>query len=654
MVKLAAVNDVVGPAFLGPVAVPEWLWRIASDDDDMAFCEFSNNVVHQDTLIAVPWIVDLVRRAPRHRAEFGWLAGMVADPLHAYGKALPAVQAAAREHCPQLVALLDDDVPAVREAVAYAAAVAGVEPGPLWRRWRVEADPAVRASLALALGRVDPEAAAPELAREAAHGTVAATLALLRAGLPWPEGAVDALANAMDAGAEVPFGWCRRADWYTELVTAAPAEVATAVVARLLRAGEPTTRRAGIFAAAERCDRLRSAPPQLVPLVAGALHDPVEEVRETALHVLCGMGEIAGRYADTIAEEAARFPDGSRLAVRALQDLGDPRWVAPLCAAAARHDPLYGFHHRTVRFAPAVLDAVRDRVRADPARLDVLGRILAGWGRQAAPAVPDLVAALPVATDAAISTLEAIGHDDPAALPYLRSRAGTDLGAALAVHRLTGDAQPLLDVLRAALTEDHPREHRMAGAGRRFDGLDDVLRPLLPLAAGHLTGTAAATSAARATQLLAARVVLAADGPQRVVRTVWAVVAADRLVGDAADILLDVATTAPAALAGLEPQLRERFDGGTSPVTAARILARLGVPVAELAARLVQVLTWHWFAAAVDALVEVRAVQALPRLRALVDADPRRPPTVELGEKIWADECQLRRLRTAIAALEAL
>jgi hypothetical protein len=238
-------------------------------------------------------------------------------------------------------------------------------------------------------------------------------------------------------------------------------------------------------------------------------------------------------------------------------------------------------------------------------------------------------------------------------VPYLRSRAGTDLDAALAVHRLTGDPQPLLGLLRGALTHDDAREHRTAGAGHRFDGLDAVLRPLLALAAGHLTGTAAATPAARATQLLAARVALTVDGPRRVVPTVRAVVAADGLTGAAKDILLDLAVTAPAAIAHLEPDLRDRLhDTTTSRTSAARILARLGVPAADLTEPLVQALTWQWFDAAIDALVEVRAVQALPALRALVDADARRPPTVHLGERIWADERQLRRLRTAITALE--
>ncbi|MEV0732284.1 HEAT repeat domain-containing protein [Polymorphospora sp. NPDC050346] len=159
----------------------------------------------------MPFLAELARHAPQIRDDFTWMLGMLADPRHAYGEEFPAVQAAVAAQVDLLLPLLNDADQRVREAAAYAAARAGAAAGPLWRRWKVESDPAVSASLALALGHVDGPAASPVLADAAVNGPpavrVAATVALLRAGLAWPNGTVTAVVDAIDDGATVIHGW---------------------------------------------------------------------------------------------------------------------------------------------------------------------------------------------------------------------------------------------------------------------------------------------------------------------------------------------------------------------------------------------------------------------------------------------------------------
>ncbi|WP_432827960.1 hypothetical protein [Dactylosporangium sp. CA-092794] len=506
-VDWAALSHAYGPAD----DTPALLRQAGSADGEVAraaVSELYGSIFHQGTVYpatvaAVPFLTELARTARHDRAGLVWMLGGLADPRYAYGPAFPDVRAAVAAQLPALLALLPDDDPAVREAAAYAAAWAGTPAEPLWQRWRAETGEAVRASLALALGAVDPVAAEPELAGSVLHAApevrVAAAIALLRVAKPWPDGATAAIAAAIDDGAAVSYHWAGNGGaWSEELLVAPPAPVAAELLGRLLHGREPGTRTHGLWAAAARCDARRSAPAQLVEPVAACWHDPDPEVRRQAVDTLRRAGRAAGRFADLLAGVAAGFPEAAagraitpaHAAIGALARLGDPRWIDPVCAAAAAGHPPAPRMLAAARREPALLEAIRRRLAAEPARADVLAEPLGAW--RAAEAVPELLAALPHAGPPVVRALLRIGHDDVAAVPYLREQAAAagDLAAALAVHRMTGDPRPLRDLLHTTLsgTRWPPR-----GEWTALSELGDALLPLLPTARERITGAAART-----------------------------------------------------------------------------------------------------------------------------------------------------------------
>jgi hypothetical protein len=655
----AAVSHAYGPA----VDTPDLLRQAASPDREVAsnaVSELYGSVFHQGTVypatvVAVDFLAELATGAPHGRADIVWLLGQLADPEHAYGESFPAVLAAVATRWPALAGLLADRDDDVREAAAYAAAQAGSDAEPLWERWRTEAAEPVRASLVLALGLVDSKAAAPVLAEAAVTAAppvrVAAAAALLRAGLPWPTDLISALVTAIDQGGEIAYCWAHGSDWFDELVVSPPADVALPLLRGLLQASKPSTRELGLWAAAQRCDGSRSAPAQVVTLAATALHDADAGVRGYAVDTLTRAGAAAGAYADALADIAAGYASvaGSpsitpeSKAVAALAQLGDPRWIDPVCAAAsAGHRPTRLLAN--ARRRPAVLAAVRERLAKEPARADVLAGVLGAW--RAREATPDLVAALPYAGPQVTRALLEIGHDDPALRPHLAHL--DDLAAAQAIRRIDGDAQPLLNLLTAVLTGQ-----RRLPAEARVD-VDGLGPALLPAAREHLTGEAAPTYPQRETQILAARVAAAADDLALAHPTIRAVLVAGHTPARAAaDLVAELALTHREAVADLEPQLRDRLDDRWSRVAAARALARLGTPVADLTEPLVNGVSDYAGRFGLDVILELRAIDTIPHLESLAAADRRLPIASIADNIVWADEQLVDRIHETIAALRA-
>lgn len=649
---------------------PELLRQASSEDREIAsaaISELHGSIFHQGTVYpatvaAVPFLAELAAAAPNCRDDFAWMLGMLADDRHAYGVSFPGVRAAVAAQLESLAALLDDADSAVREAAAYATAKAGVTAEPLWRRWAAENDPAARASLALALGEVDAAVAEPVLGDAALHGDpqvrVAAAVALLRAGRGWPAGTIPAVVAAIDDDAEVTWAWARGADWSKELVTAPPTTVAVDVVQHMLRSGKPSTRTAGLWAVSARCDTRRSAPAVFVPLVAPLLDDPDQHVRDRVMDVVRRAGAAAGQFADVVADAAGRFPDtaGERgftveyRSVETLQRLGDPRWVEPVCAAAAKGHR-FRFMPGAVRCTPQVLAAVRGRLITEPADAAVLAGMVGHWGTDAAVLVPDLLAAMPHAGPQIAETLLMLGHDAAAAVAQWRTRAVEtgDLQAALAVRRLTADTGVVLDALRAVLAENvwAPRTSMPD-----LSELGDALAPLLPVAAKYLTGTAQRTYPQRDKQVLAARVVAAAAGPPGVLPTVEAVlVAGNTPARHAADCIADLAQVSPAAVAHLEPRLRDLLGDRWSRLSAARALVRLGIPTAELAEPLSRGITDYGGRFALPIILELQAVETIPALQDLLDRDSRSGVGSSADDIVWADELLQEHINDAIARL---
>ncbi|MFF5079079.1 HEAT repeat domain-containing protein [Actinoplanes sp. NPDC000266] len=202
------------------------------------------------------------------------------------------------------------------------------------------------------------------------------------------------------------------------------------------------------------------------------------------------VGEVAGAGEDEFWDFeplGLGGPSVADRAVGALQHLGDPAWVDVLCDARIAGRPLPGIGVEA-RLTPEVLAAVRRRLGAEPGTVGLLAGWLerwAGpewalerrWGADLTSAVPELIAARRHDPEAVAAALLAIGHDDPAGLPYLLVRVERhyDLRAAVAIWRMTGDAHPTHELLRAFLRR--AREFPRTGA-RVIDQLGPALAPL--------------------------------------------------------------------------------------------------------------------------------------------------------------------------------
>jgi hypothetical protein len=308
---------------------------------------------------------------------------MLADERHAYGPALPHVQAAVAAQARDLESLLADPDPTVRASAAYAVAQAGGATDPLWTRWAAEDDPAARASVLLALARRDPERAAAAAVRAVIEGTpperVAAGLALVRLHRPWPDGAVAAVVAALGDGARLPYPWVEEP--ISELMVEADDALAQALLAALTAAPQAQLRREGVWGMTARGDVWRGAPARLLPTVRPLLDDPEEEVRWSVVHALRRAGRAAGRYADDLHRIAAGYPtaDPARItpesqALQTLMLLGDARWVDIVLAAPAAPPDLVSPPERGRRRCSSARSRPPRRHAAGPSGRAVAGR----------------------------------------------------------------------------------------------------------------------------------------------------------------------------------------------------------------------------------------------------------------------------------------
>ncbi|XVV10680.1 HEAT repeat domain-containing protein [Actinoplanes sp. CA-131856] len=216
------------------------------------------------------------------------------------------------------------------------------------------------------------------------------------------------------------------------------------------------------------------------------------------------VGDVAGAGSGEFEPEGWGGPSVADRAIGALQHLGDPAWVDVLCDARAAGRTLPGIGAEA-RLTPEVFAAVRRRLGAEPGTVGLLAGWLerwAGpewalerrWGADLTSAVPELIAARRHDPEAVAGALLAIGHDDPAGLPYLIERVERlyDLPAAVAIWRMTGDAHPTHELLRAFLRR--AREFPRTGA-RVIDQLGPALAPLEETARALIGRSAPAGSA---------------------------------------------------------------------------------------------------------------------------------------------------------------
>jgi hypothetical protein len=671
-VAWADLSHAYGPA----VDTPDLLRQAASHDQDLvdaAISDLYGSIFHQGTVYpasaaAVPFLVELAYGAAHQRADFLWFVGSLADDEHADGRSAAAVRAAVAAVSGALAGLVGDDDAEIREAAAYAACRAGAPASVFWSRWSIEDDPAVRASLALALGAADKEAAAKVLADACLNAPapvrLAAAGALLRAGREWPDGAVGALVGAIDEGAEIAYCWTGDAEWYSELVEALPTSVAADALTQMLRSENPQTRQKAIWSLRERCEDRRSAPAGLLPMLAPVLRDPDAEVRSAAVSALRSGGRAAGRYAEILVDIARGYPavagqqrrTDEYQAIQTLVRLGDPRWVEPVCAAAvAGHRPVRGVG--AARFTPEVLAEVRRWLARERKTANILAYALAEWGPRAAPAAPELVAALRRAEPVVAHALLAMGHDEPRAVPQLRSLVEKlqNLAAALAIQRITGEATVLFDLVRGIFAGRRRMFVPVAESMSELSKLGDALRPLVADARPFLTGTAARTHPQRDVQSLAARIVAATGEVDSAKPTIHAVlVGGETPARSAAELVADLARNHPALVADLAPALRDRLGDPWSRVAAARALATLGTPTSELVTPQVRGVGDYAGRFGLAAILELGAVETIPALEELFAADSRLVVAGSADDIVWDDEHLQEQIGSTIAGLRAL
>jgi HEAT repeats len=666
--------------------IPDVLRAAASTDEQQAQAagdELFGSVFHQGTVYpasvaVVPFVAELAA-APtvHHRFLLVDLLGGMADPNQADGAEAAAVAAAVTAQVPRLLPLLSDPDPKVRETAAYALAQCPDMAGPvvarLRARWAVEDVPLVRASLLAAGGRLDPIGCGDWLVAAAgdAHATVraAAVLAIAWAGLPWPGPATGAVISAYRDGDPLA-GWA----WYghdslAELlkqfdVRAVPAPV----VGALVHAPAAEARAQVAYAVDELNLARRSAPARLVPLLAPLLGDPEERVRQAATNTVRAAGSAGALVADELAALAAAFTSDAEVgrlgaaaqALCALIQLGDPRWRAPLLAAwrsgRAPYDAGRLLSAAGVAADPELLAAVRARLNSIDAegRLDTNERaglvwLLGCWGPAAAPAIPELLIALERGWGAAPRALTAIGPPAAVALPALRAAGGRgEVEAAAAVWHLAGEPGLLIEAVRRA---DH--DTFCARAIDRLVELGGHARALLPRLRRFLTGEPAWPFPAREAQLAAARVVWRLTGDPGAVRpTVRVVLAAgDQPAGTAASLAAELGIHARP----LVPLLRAALNDRWARVHAAQALWRLDGSAAELVEPLLAAIAdgWGREAAALDLLVDMKAAQAIPRLRELAGQDARIITAGAFVGIVHSDELLRARLLEAIEVLGA-
>ncbi|MFE9803502.1 hypothetical protein ACFYP6_32395 [Streptomyces goshikiensis] len=513
--------------------VPDLLRALTGADVDAAdeaLSELYGSVLHQGTVYAasaeaVPFLAGIAASGHRTADVLALLGGM-AESEDEYGVAPGAVRAAVADRLPLLLPLLASPEPEVRRiaawAVSHTRATAIALPA-LRARWDEEAEPAARAEILAGIARLDPQAGAAAAAAildpsQPAKVRMAAIFASLDADAPWTEPMHTTMLSLLPADPLRSDLDLERGEPLAAVVEALLSrgrhmerKAAFALVDAALHDGRAEVRAEGLWAAERACMLSRSAPRRLVWNLRAAAVDEESVVAMSSL--LGSLGSVAAPTADILAPLAGRNPDhDDDHADRALAALVlvAPAQSAPLLAAGLGRRPraldaAAGFRSTedsAFPYSGELLDAVRDRL-ARPEALSgnepwQLTNLLAGWGAEAAPALPELCTALSHFPGQAARAIASVAADcAPAdraqAVTSLRAVAAEQgvLPAAKALHDLDGDIAPLLHCLEQDLrrgTSQLRETARMAGAlGPRAAALAPALREALTGTDGDTT-----------------------------------------------------------------------------------------------------------------------------------------------------------------------
>lgn len=543
--------------------VPGQLRALASDDAEEAeeaLYELYGNIVHQGsvyeaTAYAVPYPARLAAAGVRP-ADMLALLGCVAESEDERSDTPGVCRLAVTAQLPLILPLTESADTAVRQAAVWAAGRTGaaeqVLPA-LRRRWEVELDPLVRAEVLAGTAWLDPAAAAEfektvleetasgvgvgDGGRDAGHGTeaapvrLAALLACVDADLPWTPAHHGAFLALLPAGPLVegrfdqeqaePFRYV--VEGLLERDTDEAREAAFTLIEAGLRHPDADARGEAVSAAEHACEVSRAATARLAGPLTVLLEDP--ESASAALSVVNRLGHRAVPAVPALVAVAA---EGGELADRALAALvtAAPGQAAPLLAAdlarrpraldaAAKLSPSSRAGNARAEdpdpfpYTPELLDAVRARLADDDIDWNGaihLGLLLAGWGHRAAPAVPDLLAALDRHPFVVLRTLPAVcpPEERARAVAALRDADLTgqnpvDIGSAL--HRLAGGTDGTADngaVLSAVVEALASGGRDMTEAAKLAGELSGshASQSLLPHLRAALSDTARGTSGA--------------------------------------------------------------------------------------------------------------------------------------------------------------
>ena len=514
-------------------------------------------------------------------ADHGYAVAPPVDPMR------PVVRDLLGAHLDGLLQLLRSADPHVRAATARLLAGLPAEAArsvpALTRAADREEDPVAHASMVLAVATLHRDAAddlppvAGWLDARLAPGedplvrTAAAVAAAWVGTAPSRSRAVlRGAAATPPAGLTDEFVWSECGP-DTFLASAFPDDRAYAVelVQAAASSGDPHRRFQALQAGWEVMRRWRAAPPAVVEVVAPLATDPSPRVRQYATHVLAVAGHATARVADLLAElvtdpglgdREGAWPTIAESARFGLARLRDPRCLPGLRRAVVGATPAGWLAESLAAMADYAAEVLPEIDRAltegtDAARLSAVLCGVHSWGDRIAP-LADSVLRLtehPQWTEVPGGLPGALGVLGPRAAraePYLRRLLQHELPgvrsvAAVALWRVTGDADSAVRTLREMLSAAEPGPYLAASAAERMGA-----------AAGPLVDEVARLLAApvRPVRVAAARALLAVAGPSEPVQTTLAEEAAPDPVGvQAIEALVRIGPPAASVLPVLRP-----------------------------------------------------------------------------------------------------
>ncbi|MFD6225709.1 hypothetical protein ACFWFZ_02310 [Streptomyces sp. NPDC060232] len=505
----------------GPAAdVPELIRALYTDDDtaEAAVHELYGNIHHQGTVYpasapAVPFLAHAVLHAPRRRDELLMLLAALADhdPQDTESPDWPGSPVAAI--CAELTRLLPDLLPCLgdperavrRAALRVVAAVAGLLPAEVRAsaEHRVDelytADPVavVRADALVVLTRLGREIEGYDSPFTEVR-LAAAMLAAEQSGPPYEKRLVDILAEdgaEPDPGTDdFPWTGTWSPDEHLTRLLTRDVDAGLTAAARWITAGDIGSR--GSWLAREIQETWRDREPEVLDLLLAAL--PHQRDSRAAARCLTTVGDwverlpapgadlrdALHRYAHTQEETAAP-------ALLALVRSRDPRALElvlrnpgpeTLRAAAT------SFPEAADRLVPLVRRALADGATGNAAI--ALIDALAQFGTAARQAQPELLDCLRTRRAAVVAARQIGGNGvvTPQTTALLHEAAQSadpslSAAAALAHHRLTGEADPALRILEGVLSARGPVHWHLG----TLQPLGSAAAPLLPLIEPLLT-----------------------------------------------------------------------------------------------------------------------------------------------------------------------